>query len=96
LIRRDLDPETTLAAVDVSWTIMPPAARSRSAIRTTVKNSHRLSFRLRTAISNEHTVEQLKDMLGDDAYGTAYAEGQALRLEQSLDLALAASASDPS
>jgi tetratricopeptide (TPR) repeat protein len=44
----------------------------------------------------EHTVEQLKDMLGDDAYGTAHAEGQALRLEQSLDLALAASASDPS
>jgi tetratricopeptide (TPR) repeat protein len=44
----------------------------------------------------EHTVEQLKDMLGDDAYGTAHAEGQALRHEQSLDLALAASASDPS
>lgn len=43
----------------------------------------------------EHTVEQLKDMLGDDAYGTAHAEGQALRLEQSLDLALAASSSDP-
>jgi predicted ATPase/DNA-binding SARP family transcriptional activator/Tfp pilus assembly protein PilF len=44
----------------------------------------------------EHTVEQLKDMLGDDAYGTAHAEGQALRLEQSLDLALAASSAGPS
>jgi hypothetical protein len=71
------------------------AARSRSASWTTVKKSHGFSFRLRTAISNEHTVERLKDMLGDDAYGTAHAEGQALRLEQSLDLALAASASDP-
>jgi hypothetical protein len=28
---------------------MPPAAKSRSASRTTVKNSHSLSFRLRTA-----------------------------------------------
>jgi hypothetical protein len=31
---------------------MPPAARSRSASRTTVKNSHSLSFRLRTADSS--------------------------------------------
>jgi hypothetical protein len=42
----------------------------------------------------EHTVEQLKDMLGDEAYDTAHAEGQALRLEQSFDLAPAASASN--
>jgi hypothetical protein len=47
-------------------------------------------------VTYEHTVEQLKDMLGDDAYRTAHAEGQALRPEQSLDLALAVSSSDPS
>jgi predicted ATPase/Tfp pilus assembly protein PilF len=35
----------------------------------------------------EDTVEKLVGMLGDDAYGSAHAEGQALRLEESLDLA---------
>jgi hypothetical protein len=34
------------------------------------------------------TVEQLKDALGDDAYRSAYAEGQALSLDQALTLAL--------
>jgi predicted ATPase/DNA-binding SARP family transcriptional activator len=35
----------------------------------------------------EHTVAQLKEMLGDDVYGIAHGEGQALPLEESLALA---------
>jgi tetratricopeptide (TPR) repeat protein len=35
----------------------------------------------------EDTVEQLKDMLGDDEYDNLHAEGQALSLEQSVALA---------
>jgi hypothetical protein len=34
-------------------------------------------------------VEQLKDALGDEAYGSAHAEGQALSLDQALALARA-------
>jgi predicted ATPase/DNA-binding SARP family transcriptional activator/Tfp pilus assembly protein PilF len=36
----------------------------------------------------DRTIEQLKDMLGDDDYEAAYREGHALALEESLELAL--------
>jgi hypothetical protein len=36
----------------------------------------------------DRTIEQLKDMLGDDDYEAAYRVGQALALEESLKLAL--------
>jgi non-specific serine/threonine protein kinase len=36
----------------------------------------------------DRTIEQLKDMLGDDDYEAAYRKGHALALEESLELAL--------
>jgi predicted ATPase/DNA-binding SARP family transcriptional activator/Tfp pilus assembly protein PilF len=43
----------------------------------------------------EHTVEQLKDMLGEDDYEVAYGEGGALALDDSLALALGSSPGAP-
>jgi hypothetical protein len=45
--------------------------------------------RRQRALLAKAAVEQLNDALGDEAYGSAHAEGQALSLDQALALARA-------
>jgi hypothetical protein len=77
--------------IDALWArILPRPPHTRCRWRCT----HRLFLELRAHMeaseqaTYDRTIEQLKDMLGDDDYEAAYRVGQALALEESLKLAL--------